>query len=71
MKSYHLDAAAAARGRPGWFGHPWLSLLLALLWLLMQQSLAPAHLLSAAVLALVVPRLVHGFLGPASRVHAL
>jgi multicomponent K+:H+ antiporter subunit E len=37
----------------------------------MQQSLAPAHLLSAAVLALAVPRLVHGFLGPASRVHSL
>jgi multicomponent K+:H+ antiporter subunit E len=48
-----------------------LSLLLAALWLLMQQSLAPAHLLSAAVLALAVPRLVHGFLGPASRVHSL
>jgi multicomponent K+:H+ antiporter subunit E len=46
-------------------------MLLALLWLLMQQSLAPAHLLSAVVLALLVPRLVHGFLGPASRVHSV
>ena len=57
--------------RPGWLAHPVLSLVLAALWLLMQQSLAPAHLLSAAVLALVVPRLVHGFLGPASRVHSV
>jgi len=73
MKADRLDTAAASapRSRPGWFGHPWLSVLLAVLWLLMQQSLAPAHLLSALVLALVVPRLVHGFLGPASRVHAV
>jgi multicomponent K+:H+ antiporter subunit E len=71
MKSGPADTRAGARGRAGWFAHPWLSLLLAALWLLMQQSLAPAHLLSAAVLALAVPRLVHGFLGPASRVHSL
>jgi multicomponent K+:H+ antiporter subunit E len=71
MKSGPADTRAGARGRPGWVAHPWLSLLLAALWLLMQQSLAPAHLLSAAVLALAVPRLVHGFLGPASRVHSL
>ena len=57
--------------RPGWFDHPWLSVLLGALWLLMQQSLAPAHVLWAVVLALVVPRLVHGFLGPGSRVHAV
>ena len=66
------DPRQSARSRkPGWLAHPVLSLVLAALWLLMQQSLAPAHLLSAAVLALVVPRLVHGFLGPASRVHSV
>jgi multicomponent K+:H+ antiporter subunit E len=43
--------------------HPALSLLLALVWLLLQRSLAPAHLLSAAVLALAVPRLLHAFIG--------
>jgi multicomponent K+:H+ antiporter subunit E len=48
-----------------------MSLLLAVLWLLMQQSLAPAHLLSALALGLVVPRLVHGFLGRAARPRAL
>jgi multicomponent K+:H+ antiporter subunit E len=48
---------------PGWLPHPALSLVLALVWLLLQQSVAPAHLLSAAVLALAVPRLLHGFIG--------
>jgi multicomponent K+:H+ antiporter subunit E len=56
---------------PGWLAHPVLSLMLVALWLLMQQSLALAHVLSGVVLGLVVPRLVHGFLGPASRVHSL
>jgi multicomponent K+:H+ antiporter subunit E len=48
---------------PGWLPHPVLSLVLALVWLLLQQSLAPAHLLSAAVLALGLPWLLHGFIG--------
>jgi multicomponent K+:H+ antiporter subunit E len=46
-----------------WLAHPWLSLLVLLGWLLLQQSLHPAHLISGAVLALVLPWLVHGFLG--------
>lgn len=53
------------RADGGWFAHPALSVLLALVWLLVRQSVAPADLLSAAVLALVVPRLVHRFLGAA------
>ncbi|MDP3085372.1 MAG: Na+/H+ antiporter subunit E [Rubrivivax sp.] len=57
--------------RPGWLAHPVLSLLLAAAWLLLQQSLAPAHLLMALILALVVPRLVHGFIGPGTRPRAL
>ena len=57
--------------RPGWFEHPALSLLLAASWLLMRQSLAPADLITAAVLALLVPRLVHRFIGPAVRPRAL
>ena len=59
-----------ASSRPGWLPHPALSVVLALVWLLLQQSLAPAHLLSALVLALVVPRLVHGFIGEAVRPRA-
>jgi multicomponent K+:H+ antiporter subunit E len=59
-------ARAGGEG-PGWLPHPVLSLVLALVWLLLQQSLAPAHLLSAAVLALVLPRLLHGFIGDSVR----
>lgn len=53
--------------RRPWLSHPLLSLLLALVWLLLQQSLALPHLLSAALLGLLLPRLIHGFLGPAVR----
>ena len=52
---------------PGWFAHPALSVLLGAVWLLLQQSVAPANLLFAVVLGLGVPRLVHGFLGPPLR----
>jgi multicomponent K+:H+ antiporter subunit E len=47
--------------------YPVLSGLLAVLWLLLQQSLAPAHLLSGALLGLLLPRLVDGFLGAGER----
>jgi multicomponent K+:H+ antiporter subunit E len=62
--------ADAEHGR-GWLPHPALSVLLALVWLLLQQSLAVPQLITAAVLALVVPKLVHGFLGPATRPRTL
>ena len=45
-----------------WFGHPWLSVLLAVSWLLLQHTLAPFHLISSVLIGLVVPRLLHGFL---------
>lgn len=51
----------------GWLAHPVLSLLLAATWLLLQQSLAVPQLITAAVLALVLPRLLHGFLGEGAR----
>lgn len=55
---------------PGrWGAHPVLSVLLAAVWLLLQESLAPAQIVAAVVLGLVVPRVVHGFLGPATRLH--
>lgn len=50
-----------------WFSHPALSLLLFVAWLLLQQSLSFAHLLMAALISVALPRLVHGFLGPAMR----
>lgn len=45
---------------PGWLSQPALSLLLALVWLLLQQSVAPVQLLVAAGLGLGLPRLLHG-----------
>lgn len=48
-----------------WLAHPVLSLLLSASWLLLQQSVAVANVLTAVVLGLVVPRLVHGFLSAA------
>jgi multicomponent K+:H+ antiporter subunit E len=51
----------------GWFSRPVLSLLLAAVWLLLQQSLALPQLITAAVLGLVLPRLLAGFLGAPSR----
>lgn len=54
----------------GWLSHPVLSLLLAGAWLLLQQSLAVPQLISAAVLGLVLPRMLHGFLGPGTRLRA-
>jgi multicomponent K+:H+ antiporter subunit E len=51
--------------------HPWLSALLAASWLLLQHSLAPVHLLAAALIGLILPRLLHGFLPPAPRIHML
>jgi multicomponent K+:H+ antiporter subunit E len=54
---------------PRWFAHPAKSLLVAACWLLLRQSLALPDLITAAVLGLVLPRLVFGFLSrdPAPR----
>jgi len=49
--------------RRGFLPHPVLSVVLALGWLMLQQSLAPAQLITAAVLAWGLPQLVDGFLG--------
>ncbi len=56
--------------KPGWFAHPVLSVLLAATWLLLQQSLAPGNLITAAVLGLLLPRLLHGFLGAPTQVRS-
>ena len=64
------NSKAAHAHRAGWFEHPALSVLLAAVWLLLRESLAPADLIAALLIGLVVPRLVHGFLGPAARPRA-
>ncbi|RBA24926.1 Na+/H+ antiporter subunit E [Herminiimonas fonticola] len=40
-----------------WLPSPWMSLVLLLFWLLLNESLEPAHLLLGAILAVVVPLL--------------
>jgi multicomponent K+:H+ antiporter subunit E len=54
----------------GWLPHPFLSLLLAVSWLLLQQSVAPAQLLWAVVLALAIPRIAHALIGQPTRPRA-
>jgi multicomponent K+:H+ antiporter subunit E len=55
----------------GWFAHPVLSLVLAATWLLLRESVAPADLLWAAILGLLIPRLLRRFLGPPTHPRAL
>ena len=51
-----------------WFAHPVLTLILALSWLLLQHSLALVHVLSALLIGGLLPRLLSGFLPPATPV---
>ncbi|MEJ7137683.1 Na+/H+ antiporter subunit E [Amphibiibacter pelophylacis] len=54
--------------RPLW-PHPLWSLILAASWLLLNQTLAPGHLLWALLLAFVLPRWLHPFLLPVGHIH--
>lgn len=47
--------------RHPWFGHPGLTASLFVLWLLLNNTLAPGHIVLAAALALVIPRLIAPF----------
>ncbi len=69
MKAGAADADPVKRS-PGWFDHPVLSLLIGGVWLLLQQSIDFAPLLIAGLLAVLLPRLLHGFLGPLTSVRA-
>ena len=60
---------AAAPSSSPWMAHPVLSVLLGLSWLALSQSVAPVHLLSATLIGLIVPRLIHPFLPAAGPVH--
>jgi len=55
--------------RAGWFDHPVLSLLLAVAWLVLSRSLEPVHLLSAALLGVFVPRVLHQVLPAGQSIH--
>ncbi len=50
----------------GWLPHPALSVVLAALWLVLQQSVAVPNLITAALLGLLLPRVLAPFLGPPS-----
>lgn len=67
-----------SRTKRGWLPQPLLSLGLALAWLMLQHSVAPAQLLTAGVLGLGIPLLFRGLLaegavvrGPRRRLQAL
>ena len=49
------------------FQHPVLSVLIALTWLLLQPSIGFAQVLVGLALGLLVPGLVHGFIGEGAR----
>lgn len=53
----------------GWLPHPLLSVLIALAWLALQQSLAVPQVLTALVLGWTIPRVVHAFIGERLHVH--
>lgn len=57
-----MSTPASEDRRAGWFDHPVLSLLLATSWLALSRSLEPVHLLSAVLIAFIVPRMLSGFL---------
>lgn len=65
--SEHAPAGAPRRSR--WLPHPLMSLMLGASWLLLSNSLAPVHLISAAALGWGLPLLLRPLLGPALRVH--
>lgn len=54
-----------------WLAHPVMSTLLAAGWLMLQQSLDAGNLIAAALLALVIPRMVGGFIGDGLRLRAV
>lgn len=62
---------AEPQGTLGAWPHPALSVLLAAVWLLLQQSLSLPNLLAAGVMAYLLPRLVHGFIGEATHPRSL
>jgi len=64
------EAAPRSPRERRWLAHPWLSAVIALVWVLLQGSPAPANLLWAAILGLVLPWLAHDFIGAGSRPRA-
>lgn len=55
--------------KKSWLAHPWLSGLLGLTWLLLQNSLESFHLVSAVLIGLILPRLLADFLPQSDRIN--
>lgn len=53
-----------------WLPRPLLSVTLLIIWLLLNQSVAPAHLLLGAVIAIAVPRLTDSMMPHRMRLHS-
>ncbi|MEJ7929683.1 Na+/H+ antiporter subunit E [Ramlibacter sp. AN1015] len=70
MNNHHPESSRDRAGQRRWLAHPALSVVIAVVWLLLQGSLDLVHLLWAAILGLVLPWLVHGFIGAGSRPRA-
>jgi multicomponent K+:H+ antiporter subunit E len=62
MSSNTAHHQQKSKAGAGWFDHPALSALLAGSWLALSHSLEPVHLLSAALIGLVLPRLLRPFM---------
>lgn len=54
----------------GWLPRPLLSVALLIIWLLLNQTLAPAHLLLGAVIAIAVPRFTDSMMPHRMRLHS-
>ncbi|MEO8023596.1 Na+/H+ antiporter subunit E [Polaromonas sp.] len=52
--------------RKPWLGHPLLTALLAVSWLLLQHSLELVHIISALLIGIFIPRMLHSALPPAT-----
>lgn len=70
MKPMHPESTRDRPDASRWFAHPVLSAAIAIVWLLLQGSIAPANLLWAAIMGIVLPWAVHGFIGAGRRPRA-
>lgn len=60
--------ATSASATKRWLAHPFMSVIIGASWLLLQQSVAVPQVITATVLALLLPRLLASFLGPQVKV---
>jgi multicomponent K+:H+ antiporter subunit E len=63
MKPIHPESTRDRPDAHRWFAHPALSVVIAIVWLLLQGSIAPVNLIWAAIMGIVLPWAVHGFIG--------